>query len=494
MKTDESSQFDKLIKHETIVARPQFIQFPREPLPEGKEFIGNCDDQGLRHGVWVLDGDECDQLIELHFENGKLEGIETETHANGQKALEIPWAQNTVHGTVRQWDEEGNLFKEVEFASGELNGKVTTWYENGQKTIWNYQFGELHGQSIEYDSEGNEKFNHRFVHGVWVEPEFANLTNLLNRRQLTVLLSFLGFAIFAWIREPFVFYLMLMLFVSVSVHELGHWLIARLIGIPATHFVVGIGPQLCSFVFMRTIVTINALPILGYVLPATMRKSEYSRYLAWKKGMSDKDWPDVDKFERPILTTYFVNRASQVLFYLGGVLVNFLLAVLVIWIARYPSDPVAAINKTSAITVSVWTTIPTVLSAQFSWDAISPGQSGGLAAMKDSVDLGDSESTSKTVQEYDKQTQTYKVVIQSKVSPWILFAFINIVFVSFNLLPIPPLDGFRCAIVAVEACMRRPVPTRFLYFMNVLGLVIVGSLCLVAIYDMIKGIIYLMLE
>lgn len=53
--------------------------------------------------------------------------------------------------------------------------------------------------------------------------------------------------------------------VIVLVHELGHFLTARWVGIPAEEFSIGMGPKLVQYKGKNTVFSIRALPIGGYV-------------------------------------------------------------------------------------------------------------------------------------------------------------------------------------------------------------------------------------
>jgi hypothetical protein len=48
-------------------------------------------------------------------------------------------------------------------------------------------------------------------------------------------------------------------------------------------------------------------------------------------------------------------------------------------------------------------------------------------------------------------------------------ALLNIVLAIFNLVPIPPLDGYRCLLVLIGLVMRRDVPRKVLLPLNLLG-------------------------
>jgi regulator of sigma E protease len=53
----------------------------------------------------------------------------------------------------------------------------------------------------------------------------------------------------------------------ILIHELGHFIAAKLSSIPIEIFSIGFGPKLWSFRLGRTEYRISALPIAGYVLP-----------------------------------------------------------------------------------------------------------------------------------------------------------------------------------------------------------------------------------
>ena len=56
-----------------------------------------------------------------------------------------------------------------------------------------------------------------------------------------------------------------MLGVLVVIHEFGHFLFAKLFGVGAPVFSVGIGPRLFGFMYKGTDYRVSALPIGGYV-------------------------------------------------------------------------------------------------------------------------------------------------------------------------------------------------------------------------------------
>ena len=86
----------------------------------------------------------------------------------------------------------------------------------------------------------------------------------------------------------------------ILIHELGHFIAAKLSNIPIEIFSVGFGRKLWSFRRGQTEYRISALPIAGYVLPK----------------MEDMD----DYFQ--------ISSSRRIVFALGGPLVNMILAVI----------------------------------------------------------------------------------------------------------------------------------------------------------------------
>jgi regulator of sigma E protease len=86
----------------------------------------------------------------------------------------------------------------------------------------------------------------------------------------------------------------------ILIHELGHFIAAKLSNIPIELFSIGFGPKLWSFRMGQTEYRISALPIAGYVLPK----------------MEDAD----DFFQ--------IGSSRRIVFALGGPLANIILALI----------------------------------------------------------------------------------------------------------------------------------------------------------------------
>ena len=106
--------------------------------------------------------------------------------------------------------------------------------------------------------------------------------------------------------------------VLIIVHELGHFITAKLAGIAVPRFSVGLGPKVWGFKWGETEYVISALPLGGYVKMAGMGEEEALEKL--EGGKSDLEVPPERRFEsKPIGTRAAVISA--------GVIMNFIFAI-----------------------------------------------------------------------------------------------------------------------------------------------------------------------
>lgn len=108
--------------------------------------------------------------------------------------------------------------------------------------------------------------------------------------------------------------------VLIVVHELGHFITAKLAGIAVPRFSIGLGPRIWGFKAGETEYVISALPLGGYVKMAGMGEEEALEKL--EGGRTDLDIPPERRFDAKPLGP----RAAVIS---AGVVMNFLFAVLV---------------------------------------------------------------------------------------------------------------------------------------------------------------------
>ena len=111
----------------------------------------------------------------------------------------------------------------------------------------------------------------------------------------------------------------------IFLHELGHFLMAKRIGMPVETFSLGFGPRLLGFRWRETDVRLSALPLGGYV----------------KLSGYNPEEPDAEDPHGFLSQPY----GKRMLFYSGGILANIATTLVLLYAvgvdqARYPPPPV----------------------------------------------------------------------------------------------------------------------------------------------------------
>lgn len=106
--------------------------------------------------------------------------------------------------------------------------------------------------------------------------------------------------------------------ILIVIHELGHFITAKLAGIAVPRFSIGLGPRVWGFTVGETEYVISALPLGGYVKMAGMGEDEALEAL--EGGKSDLEVPPERRFESKSVATRSVVISA-------GVVMNFLFAI-----------------------------------------------------------------------------------------------------------------------------------------------------------------------
>ena len=319
----------------------------------------------------------------------------------------------------------------------------------------------------------------------------------------------------------------------VLIHELGHFLTAKLFGVYCAEFSIGMGPKLFSKKKGETDYQIRALPIGGYVAMAGEADQEDSELM--------KDVP----YER---TLKGIKTWKKCIIMLAGVFMNFVLA-LVLLIGIYSFVEVQAGDTINKITINgeehiiaSFSDIQSVLSnenLQLDTDTVTMQISlkrgnqniektveGKYNSESKSYVIGITAATKKltfieairqginqfieyallifttlgklitdlthTVSQLSGPVGIYTVTAQVTQSGSIstllsLTALLSTNIGMFNLLPIPGLDGSQVLFALVEKIIRREIPTKMKYALQMAGLILVfGLMIFVTINDIGK--------
>src|ERR1700710_2906739 len=75
----------------------------------------------------------------------------------------------------------------------------------------------------------------------------------------------------------------MLLSLLILIHEAGHLLAAKGVGIPVAGFSVGLGPKIWSRRWGRTEYSLRALPLGGFVTPAVADDEEFRAIPLWRR-------------------------------------------------------------------------------------------------------------------------------------------------------------------------------------------------------------------
>jgi len=366
----------------------------------------------------------------------------------------------------------------------------------------------------------------------------------------------------------------LVLVILVLVHELGHFVVAKLAGITVEEFGIGFPPRLASIMWHGTRYSINAVPLGGFV-----------------KMLGEDGEGDAERMRQRGLSPAAVERAMagafnrkpiwlRVIVLVAGVVMNFLLAVVLYTVAFVQPVPehVGPMTVTSVqpgspadtqglkkgdrivgvdakqfgsgagdfqlardltdyvnaragkeVTLHVKrggmpvevTVVPRVLTASqrdqglgpvgFGWDspivdgdpiASDPIQAAGLAldttthmaieipgALANTVAglLGLAPNTGEARGPIGIAQVTGEVLQQPLVTQLLFIGLLSVNLAVLNVLPFPPLDGGRVAVVLLEAVRRRRLPAEREALIYLTGfLVLITLVILISIQDIAR--------
>ena len=454
---------------------------------------GPSDEEGYRHGLWIVKHPNGNPKSQVTYVHGVREGAFGTWYETGQKASEGAHQSGKLHGSVLSWYENGQKCQEAHYVEGELRGPHTAWHENGQTKSeatyhredvlhgdcnqWHedgqkwieagYVYGTPHGQWTEWDAEGLVRRRTRFLAGVqfgrgtrFFSPPFSALGSAGARpwRKAFSIIVLVAAATGVWHNNPILGSCLLGVWGVILIHELGHFAVAKLAGIPIQEFVVGFGPKLMALLFGHTRCELRLIPVFGYVGEYEFRPSELEYYQRARdlvgQGEPVPDYPVVDAADERKMASQYLPRPRRLAFVLGGVAFNLLAAFLVAWLAlavavdtghkRPPlgRGPVAAARLVVSCSSNVLAMVVPSLRDQSSPDA---RRSVSIVGRSLGVIIG-------------------------------AFFTLSICLPLLNLLPIPTLDGFDALRICIEMVLRREVPQRMLRPAMIGGALLIGVL------------------
>ncbi len=121
---------------------------------------------------------------EVNYENGKRNGITKSVYRDF--ISEIPWVNDTPHGTARYVFTNGQLKKEVIFENGKIMNNITTYRDDGSiEAIESYSNGQRNGKTVTYWPNGKIRSEIIYINDVMNEHTVHYDSNGIKISQLS---------------------------------------------------------------------------------------------------------------------------------------------------------------------------------------------------------------------------------------------------------------------------------------------------------------------
>jgi Zn-dependent protease len=413
--------------------------------PDGREYRREEWRAGRRHGTATsIDPDGAREEVE--FVDGRLEGEHRVVLADGTIVVREEFSNDLLHGESREYDEAGRLRVRRSFHRGVPHGEWVLQDERGTTLSARRWFhGTAHGRHrLRGRDVGEWTYGVRTA-GAFLWTDGADAFGFPLWRVLVFAVVVAG----ALAVAPGAAATLIALGLAIAVHEFGHLLAARSAGIPITEFRVGFGPRICSFQHGATFVDVRAIPLFGFVQPASVRPSALPHVLR-ALGRPTSAVGDVDPAEEPVPAPALTPPGRRVVFQLGGVAANLLVAIVVRWLAVTPAAPHRAVGWVLSRSAEVFARVPEFFGSLLLPGTYTGGEGGLIAAGHEHIHgLG---------------------------AALRMFLVVNVVLAAFNVFPIPPLDGFHVVDSGSEALLGRGRTDLVLRPFRFLGVIVFGVL------------------
>lgn len=449
---------------------------------------------GKKEGPWTFWDADGHKAWEGEYRNDLHEGQWTYWHPNGQKKEECHYQQGVREGPTTAWSEGGVKTHESSYQKDKLHGPWRSWGPSGKPLVeTSYRHGVVHGPWTDWNEDGTLRARTHFIHGVPLDSAFrgdpavpASRTSLLGYLFWAAVVVVAAVAVY---REMFLLASILIFLLVLTIHEAGHFLAAKLVGIPIQYFRIGIGPLLFAFQRSITRYELHLFPVMGWVgeyllCPGELAHLQEAR-AAWRRGQPmppDPEWTGAE----PRGSSQFVSRPRRLVFLLGGVTCNMLAAVVLLWgfLLLDARDRGVPFSAGSAALQA-----PQV-AAQFAWNITRFLPTDILEGLKPS-NLNKPGALAVISANMEQQTRPNDAAPGSGVVKSLLIhlAVFNIILFCFNLVPFPPLDGYWCLRLIVEMTLRRDLPESYLVYFQVLGWLLLALLILLGVIGMVRDLI-----
>lgn len=135
-------------------------------FPKGKKKMTVPIKEGKIHGTvkeWAQNGKK---IYEASYENGLQTNMERQWYANGNKKLELQYVAGKPNGVCTEWFKNEKKKSEGQFVDGKEEGKHQWWYDNGNlDQIVFYKSGLTEGTVRSWHRNGQDRMTSEYTNG-----------------------------------------------------------------------------------------------------------------------------------------------------------------------------------------------------------------------------------------------------------------------------------------------------------------------------------------
>ena len=437
--------------------------------PPGSSPLGGpVDELDRPHGTWTAQYADGKRAAEVCFEHGDAVGTATQWTTGGTRIVETEVFAD--HQEIRAFDDQDRLIQ-CQHAVGPIpHGPIRRLYPSGSPLFESqYDMGLPHGPGRYCAPDGSVIDEGTFIYGVPDEPRLT-IVSVLGGGGFRSLVSVavLGLLIAMTIQNPRSILGLLALGLAIVIHEWGHFVVAKRCGLPVESFRVGVGPNLLSFIWRRTRYEWSVIPLVGWVKVPVMFKHQWE---GWRRYRQTGEVPEVrhfsaaelDAIDPPRPASDYLPTGRRLLFFSGGIIANLLTVFIALWLTTEPTRPDRAAISMGQMVGRVPAVVPRAIAEQAKPEHYTSDRPGLLRAIRDDPNAG------------------------TLIKPLVI---ISVFMAVFNLLPVPPLDGYRIVEAIYERIVGRPPPARIRNVLQAVGLLALATLMLSGLFflgrDMIQ--------
>ena len=415
--------------------------------PGSGALSGPADDQQRPHGLWRANYPDGSRAAEVTFEHGEPVATATQWTTHGSRIVETEVFDG--YEEIRAFDTDDRLVQTRQNIGPLPHGTTRQFYPNGQVVLESeYDFGLAHGRGRQYAMDGTVVDQGEFVYGIPRNDGFVPLSVLGGGggKTLAALVA-VGVLVFLVVQNPRSVLGIVALGLGIVIHELGHFLVGKRLGLPIEAFRVGVGPNLLTFLWRGTRYELAAIPLAGWVKVPAMFEHQWEGWRRYRDGETVPGVRSVTsetlrELRPPRPASNYLSVGRRIAFFGGGVVANLFTVFVLLWLAATPTRPDVAAMRTAEMTARTVMIVPRALAEQFRPETYTSDRPGLLRAVRDDREGG------------------------LIVKPLMV---ISLLLGVFNLLPVPPLDGFRIVEAAAEGVTGRRLPdglTRAVYLVG----------------------------